>query len=538
MGANILQDFKYDTSHLLQKDNFDNFFSLLDIMLEFDNVYEYIKYYENKTCTIKNIDNYIDYLFLWKQSQFLEASSMIKEEKKDEYTQAYKKINELFKNYKISDIINYINSDFQVICDDYAVAYMTFKFIENKNKGIHKQVYIEIAEKQPIVWFNNLLQNIKFLKLNLDIVEILLQEENIKKLLMGMCDLLFHVIIELNKHNEFHSICKRVENYIEAYIDKFEENSEEINVFEMHDLYTTYCEFLKNIKSNAYNKNFIKLNNYKTLLNEELIKNGQHFVCGINGIEIEKLFGHSDPEFEILQLTHDLNRTSFFEKIMDDEIGIGLLNVFGSNIPHNDFFTISKQNILNKCTITYIAIMAQYLNIENRRIDFFSLLKSNLKKVCTELNINIETKNFNMDLSIIEKAYCELLNSIKSNDDIMSKLLSYSIMSYGCSFIEKLLREIYITLDSKDSYIDLNGLTLGDLLNTKNEIILDILGYKQIRCLRYFLHKDENEVGENLRNRIAHMKYISTNDFNWDLSLKVIWLTLSIMNSLSIKYIN
>lgn len=69
-----------------------------------------------------------------------------------------------------------------------------------------------------------------------------------------------------------------------------------------------------------------------------------------------------------------------------------------------------------------------------------------------------------------------------------------------CGLIEKVLRIIYKNSMQQISYIPDSSITLGNLLveNDKNTtIILDILGIKQIKILRYYLHKVDfcNAVG-------------------------------------------
>lgn len=85
--------------------------------------------------------------------------------------------------------------------------------------------------------------------------------------------------------------------------------------------------------------------------------------------------------------------------------------------------------------------------------------------------------------------------------------------------------------------IDPNSLTLGDLLAEQNKIIQQIFGYDQVRCLRYFLYMDENEVGENIRNKFAHFNGITPKDFQTDTVLKVLWLLLGIINSMALNFL-
>lgn len=78
---------------------------------------------------------------------------------------------------------------------------------------------------------------------------------------------------------------------------------------------------------------------------------------------------------------------------------------------------------------------------------------------------------------------------------------------------------------------------MGDLLAEQNNIIQQILGYDQVRCLRYFLYMDENEVGENIRNKFAHFNGVTPKDFQPNTVIKVLWLLLGIINSMTLHFL-
>ena len=168
-------------------------------------------------------------------------------------------------------------------------------------------------------------------------------------------------------------------------------------------------------------------------------------------------------------------------------------------------------------------------------------MKFVMENICDKLNINLIDRGFINDILIIESALFNVFNIItkekQHEKQLILQLLCYSLITYTCTFIEKLLREIYIVECKDELYIDPNSLTLGDLLSEQNKKMHEILGYDQVRCLRYFLHVDKNEVGENLRNRFAHFSDITPKDFQPKTALKIIWLLLGIMNSLEIHYL-
>ena len=97
------------------------------------------------------------------------------------------------------------------------------------------------------------------------------------------------------------------------------------------------------------------------------------------------------------------------------------------------------------------------------------------------------------------------------------------------------MRELYAAESKGHICIDPNSLTLGDLLGEQNKITQQILGYDQVRCLRYFLCVDENEVGENIRNKFAHFHGVTPKDFQPNTVIKVLWLLLGIINTITLN---
>lgn len=48
---------------------------------------------------------------------------------------------------------------------------------------------------------------------------------------------------------------------------------------------------------------------------------------------------------------------------------------------------------------------------------------------------------------------------------------------------------------------------------------------------------DNNEVGENIRNKFAHFNGVTPKDFQPNTVIKVLWLLLGIVNSLTLHYL-
>ncbi len=189
----------------------------------------------------------------------------------------------------------------------------------------------------------------------------------------------------------------------------------------------------------------------------------------------------------------------------------------------------------------YTSCFNQYILKENRQQMLFTQMKFVIANICDKLNINLIDRGFINDILIIESALFNVFDIIikekKQEKQIILQLLCYSLITYTCTFIEKLLRELYVVESKDEFYIDPYSLTLGDLLSEQNKTIHEILGYDQSSLFAILLHMDKNEVGENIRNRFAHFSDITPKDFQPNTALKVVWLLLGIINSLEIHYL-
>lgn len=546
---NILEYTKQDLYALTPNDTYNDFFGAITLKVEFDNAEKYLEYYANKANNIKCLDDFIDYLFLWKQSLYINALSYIKDERKKEFEQVYRRFEKLFTNYKVKDVISFVNNHYSDICANQVVAFVSFSFISNKQKGIDKSVFIEYAQKQPYIWYRNLRNQIKYLIQNRDIVEILFSQANFDKYMHGMYDLMFECLSILAKYPIFISIVEQNMQRIIDFMDSMEKEIQQENIFQHYYVYEDFCEFLHKSKHPKANDKITNLKQYTMLLEKEIADNGHHFSFEIKGEDIEAHIGKVEPQYEILQLTHTFDKEqncvmamSVFENVMKYQNGQSLLvDVFRNNIPHNDYFTASKIEKLQQTVSIYIIVLNHYISKSERQRFVFNHIKSVIGSVCNKLGIDYLENGLPNDIEIIEAAFYNSFEIVSKNQSqekqIILQLLCYALISYICSFIEKLLREIFIKENQEQMFIDVNSLTLGDLLNIKNKVMVEILGYEQVRCLRYFLHMDNNEVGENIRNKFAHFNGVTPKDFQPNTVIKVLWLLLGIVNSLTLHYL-
>mgnify|MGYP003337233308 CR=1 FL=1 len=78
----------------------------------------------------------------------------------------------------------------------------------------------------------------------------------------------------------------------------------------------------------------------------------------------------------------------------------------------------------------------------------------------------------------------------------------------------------------------------GDLLNDTDECMVSIFGKNHIKNLAYFFLQNNNGVGQNIRNSLAHWSGITNKQMNLMFAAKVIWLMTDIINTLLIDCIH
>lgn len=544
---NILEYTNQDLYALVISETYNNFLEAISLKIDFENAKCYLEYYANKPNKIECLDDFIDYLFLWKQSLYINALPYIKDDKKEGFEQTYKRFENLFANYKLKDVISFVNNHYAQICANQVIALVSFLFIRNKQKGINKRVFIEYAQKQPFIWYRNLKYHIRYLSENKDIVEILFSKANFDKYVHGMYNLIFECLSILAKYPIFISVVEQNMQRIIDFMDSMEKEIKQENIFQYYFIFKDFCEYLHKAKHPKANDKIVKLKQYDMLLQKEIADNGHHFSFEIRGEDIEAHIGKVEPQYEVLQLTHIFDKERdgvipVFENVMRSQDGQSLLvDTFRNNLPHNDYFTASKIERLQQAISLYIMVFNHYISKIGRQKFVFAYIKSIIDSICNKLGIDYLESGLSNDIEIIEAAFYNSFEIVSKKQvqekQIILQLLCYSLISYICTFIEKLLREIFIKENQEQMFIDVSSLTLGDLLNIKNEVLIKILGYEQVRCLRYFLHMDNNEVGENIRNKFAHFNGVTPKDFQPNIVLKVLWLLLGIINSLTLHYL-
>ena len=135
----------------------------------------------------------------------------------------------------------------------------------------------------------------------------------------------------------------------------------------------------------------------------------------------------------------------------------------------------------------------------------------------------------------------------KYHTKIERNYMYYIHASYIISYIEKLLRKLYVSIYEKEIYMEDSKITLGNIFKQKDKSKLNILiGENLLKWTRYFLfnidntnNRFEEKIGYSYRNRICHYRDISAIDnTSYEIYYEVIYLFFNLIISLHFNVCN
>ncbi|MBE5977909.1 MAG: hypothetical protein E7249_02080 [Paenibacillaceae bacterium] len=250
----------------------------------------------------------------------------------------------------------------------------------------------------------------------------------------------------------------------------------------------------------GYRKVFEENIEYKNTYNEDFLFKLKYFICKI--IIIMKESQQSS-----------LNLVSEGKK--------GLADYVSTNLNTDEYYTRSH---LQKLDIIQTVGSASWLGIINDK----DLFQESLDWFRGYINFICEKIGYELLYQMIDN--CRSINENK--DSQLEASLCYGTCMYICSFIEKILKIIYIELKREIEYIPIENITLGELLSDGNSLYAEMLGEYQLKHLRYFLLTDgDKKIGTNYRNSLAHYSSITSENINMFLVGKLMFLFTNIITS-------
>jgi len=286
------------------------------------------------------------------------------------------------------------------------------------------------------------------------------------------------------------------------------------------------------------------LNNYVKKINELLDEyekaHSTVLTYRVPTEEIERMLSRNDSWIiKLLQITHKhLNNGDALTSNLDFPPQKHITDIFYTNVPTNEYFTLSHQNQLDYILI--IGGAALFFVLKDKR--YFDECMLQIGELIDNIYVasNCSTKGIENDYRTLVQMLDNAFHStITGNDNgEMIRSLCYGTEMYICAFTERILRSVYVSLIQKERYVQESKLTFGALLSSENNPLKIIFGESLLRHFNYFFCVDNEgyNVGCNLRNRLAHLTEDSNELLSYEYVSKLLYLLVSIINSLYLYF--
>ena len=293
--------------------------------------------------------------------------------------------------------------------------------------------------------------------------------------------------------------------------------------------------FLQQIQSPMANEFAEYVKNASDLLSKSLFEHGHSFKYKIPVEEIVNRWKKTEIwEFRLLEITHDLTITGNAllcksRLSVEPESKHPILDLVSTNIPTDDFFTLSHQQKLSIIASIGTGTLIEILKNEDTLIDYLNLVAAAITIIVEQLNV--EGEHLSDDIEMFS-GLVQLVSENLDDDNDVKRGICFGTSMYTCALSEKILRILFIHLAKDEKYIPINKATLGELLSVNNNYVVGIFGENHVKNLSFFFHRaPPSNIGHNIRNSLAHWANISPEAMNPTLVGEMLWLFTNILNT-------
>lgn len=334
-----------------------------------------------------------------------------------------------------------------------------------------------------------------------------------------------------------------VEKHIdELYVDveKLAESIDSDNVMHYEGTIRKFGAFLHRIKSLRAKEFDVHVKKAQATLDKFIQERGHVFSYEIPVKEVIDKWKATDVTIaHLLSLTHkhagDTGEAEITSLLSNVEVELSMADFISTNIPTDAFFTPSRQRKLSFLSATCSAVIMGILRDEQTIDSYLSLMLGAIKTICQ--HTDIEEDELMADMEYWAKTVHLFADNINS-DEVIVRAMSYSVAMFTFALMEKVLRSMYFYETSGKLYVSQNNATMGTLLSESNSFMNDIFGADHIKHLAFFILRDqESQVGENMRNSLAHWSGLTPNELEPYFAAKAIWLFTDVVNTVLLHYL-
>lgn len=492
-----------------------------------------IKYFKQKKITNFSADDLIDYAVCKYILEIVDNQNEINELK-----EFITKV--VLNKYEVKPIVKYIEENYLHIRKltkntQLQIILIQEMIDEIKNKNIKQVSISQIFKVYPVDFFDKI--DYFYYKNKNTIFKTLYKKQVIGKLVEFRLGKLL-VFIRKNKNelknNKYYS--KIIENLIESI-------ECQQDIYRKTEEYLQLIYLLEELKDVRVTKLKEK---YKLLLKEKLK------YIEKNGIKIENKIDMTEEYNKIDKMMQDINvdekiklircfltkNKNRYEILLNrlEEIKPPITDILITNCHsyYRPFKKMCFENIYLKTTMSVFF----YSYIKNCEYNKLEEIISNLIKDIY-VYIIFEKENIDTYKQESKNIVLTIKRHIESKENI--KFDSYVNSFYLINFLEKTLRDIFIKAClNRNIYVE--NCTLKDIFDENyNKNLRNMLGQTLYRWLKYYLYHDNEEKdgfiieeGMDIRNNIAHKKYIITENFNGTYEV-LLYLTMNLLWQLEMK---
>lgn len=518
------------------------------------------EFYNDINYSIKNIDDYVNYLFIEHLNNINDLNvSIFKSEYERDIEKIKYVITQIRNKYCVKNILEYVKSNYKEIFEYYSKEDYD---LERNSINIHIKLELRDATIKLIAKFfdkKKVNEIIEYL-IDYDVILFFDNKDLFKSYKIKFIEKLNNkIIIERLVHYRYIKLLKFLSENKETFkqspnynivIENFIRNvkDERRHIYQREKQCTNLIHFLKHIRETKV-RDVEKVHN--KLIKEaeaEIEKNGHIISNSVNLKDdvkaYKKLLRDSNVgDFTKLIYPNIMSENGRKYVLIEniDKFDVGLTSEIFEQDPYycsvrtmqvEQFIVPIFNMFLFKHTIRNIG----YRKLESLIVRLINTIFSTLFIEYSEDEIKKDIKGIMYSIKNCYKEY-----KVKAERNYVYYINSMYVISY----IEKLLRKIYVAVYEKDVYIDDNKITLGNILNEKDKTKLElIIGKNLFKWIKYFLFNIESsmfddKIGYSYRNKMCHYRdIIAIEDLSNKIYYDVIYLFFNLIIAIHLNIIN
>lgn len=514
-----------------------------------DNQEIFVKMYSELSLSqIATIDDYYLYLLSVKLRDMRDIiPSLLQEEHKIIISEISDHAEEIISGISNGDIIKFINENYQDIFNkdksNHDMRMKTLDIITSFIKGIKKTVFVYLCKNYGYLIIDRFDQFEAVFENNIDVFELLFPTghlDEINSLRFDKVLSIWSYIINKKKSNLKAVIEKRTEILFEDMVSLCKSVTKD-NIMRVESMIRDFYLFLQRINSQKANVFADYYKSAEKTLSKYISESGQSFKYKIPvGKIINEWKKPKEWMVRLLFLTHSIhNDTGEIRCIStlskEPEPKHPLFDIIRTNVPTDDFYTLSYQQSLSVTQTIGTATIFAILQQQDTLFDYLSLINTATSCICDQMNAADD--QLEADAEMLFDMIQLVVGQQQPKESIVNGLC-YGTSMFICALIEKLLRVFYFNLVKDEMYVPINKATLGELLSTSNIKMVEVFGEIHIKNLSFFLQQvPPSKIGNNIRNSLAHWANISRKELTPMFVSKMLWLFTDILNTLLWYYL-